>query len=353
MIKIKVSVGWHKNKRNTPAYGNNLSIYNFTNSEDNIYNNKKYYINAEIEDPDYWFILENTRKNSSERVHVPQGNVYFLNSETRYEPSYFMRPSKENFLKQFSKVYSPNFINLKNVVNTPPFLMWRLRGDPFDDFHKNADVEFYKNYSPEKKFLISVYCTNKQITEIQKVRLDFVRKLKDILGDDLHWYGADKKTETKIDGIANYKYHLVLENQINNNFISEKFYDAFLGGSYPIYAGAPNAGEYFDSKSFKSINLNDFNGSIENILSCIRSNNYEKNISNIKNSKLITLNDFNLIKRIDNIVEADLLYKNTPKTQKIVYPKIYFENKSKLAKLIFAINIRVKRLYSYLESFYN
>ena len=46
---------------------------------------------------------------------------------------------KQKFLKQFNHVYSPNFINSKNVSNVPPFLMWRLRGDPFNDFFEDSD----------------------------------------------------------------------------------------------------------------------------------------------------------------------------------------------------------------------
>jgi hypothetical protein len=353
MIKVKISIGWHKNTKGTPPYGEDLSIFNFTNSKENIFNDKKYYINSKVDNPDYWFVLENTRFNSQENTSIAKDKLYFLNSETRYEPSYFLKPSKELFLKQFDKVYSPNFINMNNVKNAPPYLMWRLRGDPFDDINDVSDIEFFKNLSIKKDALLSVYCTTKQITEIQKVRLDFVKKLKKLLGDDLHWYGADNKTENKIEGIGKYKYHLVLENQISHNFISEKLYDSFLGNAYPIYSGAPNADDYFEKNSFLTINLNDFNGSIQKILGCINNNNYEKNIESLKRSKLVTLEKFNLIKRIDSIVENNLEVKESLPTIKTIYPKVYFENKSRFARILFSINQRVKKIYMYLESFYS
>ena len=139
MIKVKISIGWHKNTKGTPPYGEDLSIFNFTNSKENIFNDKKYYINSKVDNPDYWFVLENTRFNSQENTSIAKDKLYFLNSETRYEPSYFLKPSKELFLKQFDKVYSPNFINMNNVKNAPPYLMWRLRGDPFDDINDALD----------------------------------------------------------------------------------------------------------------------------------------------------------------------------------------------------------------------
>ena len=354
MIKVKVSIGWKQLKSGIPSYSQDLSIFNFTNTNDNIYNNKKYFINSKIENPDFWFILENTTSNKKETVNINPKNIYFLNSETRYDPSYFLLPSKKQFLNQFQYVYSPNFVNLNNSINTPPFLMWRLRGDPFAENFNESDIEFYKNYKPKKDRLLSVYCTNKQITDIQKVRLDFVKKLKLELGDDLHWYGTDIKTKSKIDGIGRYKYHLVIENQINNNFISEKLYDPFLGNSYPIYSGAPNASEFFNKDSFTHINLNDFNGSINKIKECIKSDLHEKNKFHIDKSKNYVLTKFNLIKRIDEIVENVSKKANTGEAKLYsVYPKVHFEGKTRFSKIIYSINKRIKKFTLFLEKFYS
>ena len=343
MIKVKISIGWHQLKSDFSSDSDNLSIFNFTNTNDNIYNNKQFFINSKIDNPDFWFILENTTSNKKETTNINPENVYFLNSETRYDPSYFLLPSKKQFLNQFKYIYSPNFTNLITSINTPPFLMWSLRGNPFLESFEESDVEFYKNYNPKKDRLLSVYCTDKQITEIQKVRLDFVKKLKAELGDDLHWYGTDIKTKSKIDGIGRYKYHLVLENQISNNFISEKLYDPFLGNSYPIYSGAPNASEFFNTESFTYINLHDFNGSINKIKECIKSDLHEKNKLHIDKSKNYVLTKFNLIKRIDEIVENVSKKANTGEAKLYsVYPKIHFEGKTRFSKIIYSINRRIK-----------
>ena len=62
MLKVKVSIGWKFQFKS-----DSLSIYNFTNSKDNIYNNKKFFINTEVEEPDYWFIIENTYSTKKEK----------------------------------------------------------------------------------------------------------------------------------------------------------------------------------------------------------------------------------------------------------------------------------------------
>ena len=101
MLKIKVSIGW-----NFQFKSDSLSIYNFTNSKDNTYNNKKFFINTEVEDPDYWFIVENTDSTKIEKVKINRDNIIFLGSDSRYESSYFLLKSKQEFLSQFDTVYS-------------------------------------------------------------------------------------------------------------------------------------------------------------------------------------------------------------------------------------------------------
>ena len=350
MLKVKVSIGWK-----FPFKSDSLSIYNFTNSKDNIYNNKKFFINTEVEEPDYWFIIENTYSAKKEKVNINKDNIIFLGSDSRYEPSYYLLKSKQEFLSQFHTVYYHTAVNLKNSINKPSFCNWKLRGDPFENKFEESDIDFYENYHPKKTKLLSVYCTDKVVNEVQKVRFDFVKKLKRELGDELHWYGYENKTEDKIEGIGSYKYHLVLENNLLPNTMTEKLFDSYLGNSYPIYSGATNAEDYFPSNSFARINMHDFNGSINVIKDCISNNYYEANYEKLLEARKIVLERFNLIKRIDEIVEDMIdqpVVKNL-RTESIIYPKFHYEGKSKLSRILFSINQRLKKLTKYLEEFYS
>ncbi len=350
MLKVKVSIGWK-----FPFKSDSLSIYNFTNSKDNIYNNKKFFINTEVEEPDYWFIIENTYSAKKEKVNINKDNIIFLGSDSRYEPSYYLLKSKQEFLSQFHTVYYHTAVNLKNSINKPSFCNWKLRGDPFENKFEESDIDFYENYHPKKTKLLSVYCTDKVVNEVQKVRFDFVKKLKRELGDELHWYGYENKTEDKIEGIGSYKYHLVLENNLLPNTMTEKLFDSYLGNSYPIYSGATNAEDYFPSNSFARINMHDFNGSINVIKDCISNNYYEANYEKLLEARKIVLERFNLIKRIDEIVE-DMIDQPVVKNlrpESIIYPKFHYEGKSKLSRILFSINQRLKKLTKYLEEFYS
>jgi hypothetical protein len=50
----------------------------------------------------------------------------------------------------------------------------------------------------------------------------------------------DRGRETVLSMTARYKFALVLENSIAEDYVSEKFFYALISGSVPVYRGAPN-----------------------------------------------------------------------------------------------------------------
>jgi len=51
----------------------------------------------------------------------------------------------------------------------------------------------------------------------------------------------------KAEGLAPYRYSVVIENVREPGYFSEKLVDALLCGTVPIYWGAPDIGRYFDT----------------------------------------------------------------------------------------------------------
>lgn len=56
--------------------------------------------------------------------------------------------------------------------------------------------------------------------------------------------------DKKSDGLAPYRYSVVIENARESDYFTEKLIDAILCLSVPIYWGCPNIGDYFDTSSF-------------------------------------------------------------------------------------------------------
>jgi len=345
LIKVKVTINDSFNDGN---------IFNFTNTRDNIFNNKKFYVNSHVDSPDFWFINENIKNNKFEEVNIDKKNVFFLGSETIYESDYFFTQSKINFLNHFDTIYSPKNIYNDKAKNVPPFLSWSLRGYPFRSNHDESDLEYFRSLEPKKTKLISVYCSNKKITEYQKLRIEFLYKLKDYFDKEIDFYGSafNNNTIYKLDGLLDYKYHISIENNNYKNIISEKLYDPFLALSFPIYSGANNLDEYFNSKSFEYLDLNDFNGSLSKIESILNNDIYKSRVKYLKYSRKVILDKFNLIKRIDDIVNSKSKDSFESKSRIKIFNKKVYENKSFFAKLAFKVNKKLEIVSKFLKTYY-
>ena len=343
MIKVKITL---------PNNLKNIDIFNFTNTSDNVFNNKKYYINTHVDSPDFWFVNENLYKRNHEEVKIDKKNIIFIGSETIYKEDYFLKNSKIKFLNQFDSIFSPKSIYLDESENTPPFLPWTLRGSPYFKYQE-SDIEYYENLYPTKNKKMSVYSSAKDITDHQKLRVNFLNILQNRFDEDIDFFGGNfNETKTKETGILNYKYHIVIENNIYKNIISEKILDSYLGLSYPLYSGGSNLEEFFPKDSFTKLDLNDFNESIQKIEYILENDFYDKKVEVLKNARNIVLKDFNLIYRIDEIVENKLLLPENLKKIERIYSKKHFENKSFLAKLSFQISATLKNIIDYLQKFY-
>jgi len=63
---------------------------------------------------------------------------------------------------------------------------------------------------------------------------------------DFFGTGSDNPIEFKIDGLKDYKFSIVVENCIEEDYFTEKLIDCFLTGTIPIYLGTRKVSEYFD-----------------------------------------------------------------------------------------------------------
>jgi hypothetical protein len=72
----------------------------------------------------------------------------------------------------------------------------------------------------------------------------------------------DQGYETLLSLTARYKFALVLENSLAEDYVSEKFFNALSSGSVPVYRGAPNIAT-FAPADHCFINAADFAGPAE------------------------------------------------------------------------------------------
>lgn len=69
-------------------------------------------------------------------------------------------------------------------------------------------------------------------------------------GQDIDIMGRGYKPfAQKSDGLAPYRYSIVIENAREQNYFSEKLVDALLCNTVPIYWGCPNIADFFDTSA--------------------------------------------------------------------------------------------------------
>ena len=71
--------------------------------------------------------------------------------------------------------------------------------------------------------------------------------------------GPDRGIQTKLATIARYKFTLALENSIEDDYVTEKFFQPLIAGSVPVYLGAPNIADFAPGERC-FINAADFDG---------------------------------------------------------------------------------------------
>lgn len=74
---------------------------------------------------------------------------------------------------------------------------------------------------------------------------DWIKKT----GQDVDLLGyAYRPLEKKADGLAPYRFSLIIENSREPGYFTEKLLDALFCDAVPIYWGAPDIGRYFDTR---------------------------------------------------------------------------------------------------------
>ena len=175
---------------------------------------------------------------------------------------------KENILNEFENIFTYN----KKLIDEDKRFKFL--------FPSGYWVEEFKNFKKTK--LISMVLSDKKFTSQQKARNKFAKKYKnqiDIFGSGHHYLYK------KEIGLLNYKFSIVFENDIFDDYFTEKILDCFATKTIPIYSGTKNIVNYFDEEGI--IFLDDFK------ISEIDSNLYENKFKAVENN-YIKVKEFKL-----------------------------------------------------------
>lgn len=155
-------------------------------------------------------------------------------------------------------------------------------------------IDNYKIFDKTKT--LSMIYSNKTFMEGHKLRHKVAASLGSYI--DLFGNGSKKSIQFKEEGLKDYKFSIVIENCRTKNYFTEKLLDCFAVGTVPIYWGAPNIADYFDTEGmFLVESLED----IKKIVYNLDDDAYTERLPSVHKN-------FNLFK--DYSVTEDWLYEN-------------------------------------------
>lgn len=276
-----------------------------TPGQKGIWGNCRFFCNTSVKSCDYWFVVEglNAKK---ETAFCPKNRTVFIAGEPPTIKTY-----KNEFLRQFAAVITSDVnVNHPNPVFQQPGLPWHVGRRQ----RNHINIEFSKDYdelkamiSIPKTKLLSVVSSSKIATEGHRRRVEFVKYLKTYFGDKIDLFGRGfNEIEDKWDALADYRYHVAIENSSVNHYWTEKISDAFLAGCHPIYHGCPNITDYFPPDSLTIIDINDPGKAIATIEACLEENRYESSERWIREAREKVLDTYNLFPLIVNHITNDL-----------------------------------------------
>ena len=294
-----------------------LLLRQSVNSE-GIWNDCKFIINDnKLKKCDWWFVLHGSGLVERENCLCDPDHVVYVSME----PSEKISQASDKFLEQFSHlVLCDRDIKHQNIIYSN-WLTWWV-GIVVNKKNKKHifSPQIRLNYNqlsdmrPVKKLnKISIILSDKDISKGHKKRIEFINKIISLpISEHIDLYGHGfNPIPDKWDAIAPYKYHLVLENSIQNDYWSEKLADAFLGFSFPIYCGCPNIYDYFSKNSLSVIDIDRVDEAVNVLQGIIEGNVYDNNMYAIDISRNQVLNQYNIFNLMSEMaIKKSLRYQN-------------------------------------------
>jgi GR25 family glycosyltransferase involved in LPS biosynthesis len=256
-------------------------------------------------------------------INYPMNNDYYEPSKTilfQMEP--WVNDETKNWgVKTWGKWAEPDETQFLSVngrkQNTHNNVFWHL-GMNLNQIRKIRFPKFNK---------ISSICSSKYYDPGHITRINFLKFIEsknelniDIFNSDnafnfKGYKGCVTPHKDKYKGIVNYKYYFMVENNYEENFITEKLWEPILCETLVFYYGCPNVSTYINPLAYVELDINDFEKCYQTIKKAIYEDLWSQRIDIIRQEKERILNDLAFFPRIQKIIQNNEMKKTVKPAQ--------------------------------------
>jgi hypothetical protein len=290
MIKVKLECWW----TNSHSINTRMIKQFVTNDDLNQYS-------FVTENPDFTIVFGKTNWDT---IETPKEKTFYISQEPLWSPN----QPKDGIHDYCSKILISDkleYPDREEYIETllPMFYAGRGENDYREEWDWSSKLKD-KDYSKNKSVSIIVrkdtysHYNHLQNPNTNKINYEERTNLGIELSKDnridvygTYWVsnGENIKGEVwnKHVGLDDYKFSVACENTIQKNYISEKFWDAVLTNTIPIYLGCSNINELIPDNCYISLNNMTMDEMVNKVKSIVdnESNLYEQYSDNIKKLK--------------------------------------------------------------------
>ena len=254
------------------------------------------------ENIDYYVIINSPPPGE---YYEPKRTIVFQMEPWVYDPS------KNWGVKTWGEWAEPNPVKFLYVIgrktNEYNNAFWQLELKLSDLYTS----ELFKKTEGDK---ISSIVSSKYFDEGHIARIDFLKFIEsrgdlsiDIYNEDnkylfTNYAGKVTPYVDKSNGLKQYKYYFMVENNYEKDFITEKLWEPILCEALVFYYGCPNVSEYIDPAAFVQLDITNFEKSYEIIKRAIEEDWWSQRIDIIRREKNRILNELGFFPRISKII---------------------------------------------------
>lgn len=212
-----------------------------------------------------------------------------------------------------------------------------LLSHPADPWHVQRTYDQLAGGAmPEKVKPISWIAGNPTDLPGHRRRSEFLEFVRQDGSVDIDYFGrAIRFIEDKWDGLAPYKYSVVIQNSSSSDYWTDVVADSFLSWTVPIYYGCTNLEDYFPADAFIRIDIDQPERSLKTMQSLAKEDDWDRRLPSLEKARDLVLHRHQFFPHIARLMRQQAV-KPGPK-EKVTIPAYQRSPRALLYRMIYKI----------------